>query len=166
MAATSNDPRNPRVVPREGVPRIVYGNWTEASAQSFLAGELVSIDASGDVTVSATGASTAVYGIAVEDAEGSGASSSVSALIKIEQDDDVIMLITDGSGSAAAHTNCVVGEDYDLLVTSNLHSVNYEDTTNPAFVFVEGLDDSTGTATNYGKFRILASVLDDGVVAS
>ena len=166
MAASSFDPRNPRVVPREGVPRIVHNAWTEASAQSFVAGELVSIDASGDVTVSATGAGTAIYGIALADAGGSGASSSVTQLLKIEQDDDVIMYITDGSGSGAAYTNCVVGEDYDLLVTSHLHSVNYADTTNPAFVFVEGIKDSTGAATQYGKFRILASVLDDGVVAS
>lgn len=166
MAATSFDPRNPRIVPRHGVPRIVHYGWTEASTQSFKAGELVSIDGSGDVTVSATGASTAIYGIALADAGGSGASSSVTKLMKIEQDDELIMLVTDASGSAAASSNCVAGEDYDLLVTSGIHSVNYADTTNPAFVFIEEVKDSTGTATNYGKFRVLASVLDDGVVAS
>jgi hypothetical protein len=163
MAATSNDPRNPRIVPRHGVPRILKLG-TEAASQSFKAGEFVSVDASADVTVSATGASTAIYGIAVSDATGSGSASVY--VQKIEQDDDLIMLITDASGSGAAHTNCKVGEDYDLLVTSNLHSVNYADVTNPAFVFVQGIDDAAGSATNYGRFRVLASVLDDGVVAS
>ena len=163
MAATSFDPRNPRIVPREGIARILLLG-TEVASSSFKAGELVSVDASGSVSVSATGASTAVYGIAMADAAGS-ASTSVYAQ-KIEQDDDVIMLVTDGSGSAAAYTNCAVGEDYDLLVTSGIHSVNHADTTNPAFVFVEGIKNAAGTATNYGKFRVLAAVLDDGVVAS
>jgi hypothetical protein len=161
--ATSFDPRNPRIVPRHGVPRILKLGL-EAASQSFKAGEFVSVDASADVTVSATGASTAVYGIALADAAGS--TSTAVYVQKIEQDDDLIMLITDASGSGAAYTNCKVGEDYDLLVTSNLHSVNYADTSNGAFVFIQGIDDAAGTATNYGRFRVLSSVLDDGVTAS
>jgi hypothetical protein len=164
MAATSFDPRNPRIIPNNGgLPRILKAGL-EASTQSFYAGEFVSVDASADVTVSATGASTAVYGIAMADAAGS--TSTAVYVQKIEQSDDIIMFITDASGSGAAYTNCVVGEDYDLLVTSHLHSVNYADTTNPAFVFVQGIDDAAGNATQYGRFRVLSSVLDDGVTAS
>jgi hypothetical protein len=157
------DPRNPKIICRYGIAPI-SAEFVEGSTQSFDAGEFVDVDASGAITVSATGASTGICGIALEAA--SGTASTALRVQVVDANDEVIMLITDASGSGAAHTNCVPGVDYDLLVSSNIHSVNYADVTNPAFLFVSGINDSTGTATNYGRFKILASVTQmDGVVS-
>ena len=157
MAATSFDPRNPKIISRYGIAPLNSSSVGEGASQSFKAGELVTLDASGAVSVAATGASTAIFGIAQEDAAGS-ASNNITVQ-QIGAEDEIVMLITDASGSGAAYTNCVVGQDYDLLVTSGIHSVNHADTTNPVFVFTGGINDATGTATNYGRFRVLPALV-------
>jgi hypothetical protein len=159
MAATSFDPRNPQIISRYGIAPI-NSEGVEAASQSFKAGALVALDASGGVSIAATGASTSFFGIVQKDAV---LASTVMPVQEVSAEDEVRMLITDASASVGAHTNCVPGVAYDILVTSGLFSINHADTTNPAMIFVRGINDAAGTATNYGRFRIVSSVATSGL---
>ena len=159
MAATTFDPRNPQIISRYGIAPI-NNEGVEGASQSYKAGALVTLDASGAITIAATGASTSFFGIVQKDA---AAASTAMPVQEIAEEDEIRMLITDASGSAAAHSNCTVGVAYDILVTSGVFSINHADTTNPAMIFVRGINDAAGSATNYGRFRVVASVATSGL---
>ena len=114
MAATSFDPRNPQIISRYGIAPI-NNEGVEGASQSYKAGAFVTLDASGAVTIAATGASTSFFGIVQKDA---AAASTAMPVQEVSSEDEVRMLITDASGSVGAHTNCVPGVAYDILVTS------------------------------------------------
>jgi len=156
--ATSFDPRNPKIIAKYGIAELC-SEAVEGSGQSYKAGELVQIDASGKVTVAA--ASSGIYGIVQEDA--SGTASTATTVQLLGPDDELQMLIVNSAGSAQAHTSAVPGVGYDLNVTSNIHGVDIGTTSNAHFIFVRGIDDSAGDATNYGRFRVLLS--DNQVIA-
>ena len=152
MAATSFDPRNPKIICRYGIAEITSES-VEGASQSFKAGALVELDSSGAITAASDAlASAGLYGIVQKDAT---AASTVMPVQVIGADDQLDMYITDGSGSAQAHTNLIPGIAYDLVVTSGIYSVNAADTTGGALVFVSGIDDAAGAATSRGRFRLL-----------
>jgi len=151
MAITSNDPRNPKLIPTHGVPEVVYG-LLEADSQSFKAGELVYLS-SGAVTVYA-GRDAPVFGIALKDGTNVTSGNTEIPVALIRPDDMVLIQVEDGSGNLeASNTTCVPGTAYDIIVSSNHHRIDSSDTTNPAFVFVGEVLDATGAATYWGKFR-------------
>ena len=151
MAITSFDPRNPRIVPANGVPQIVQ-NLLEANSQSFKAGELVQL-ASGAVSVAAAG-DAPVMGIALADATNVSASNASIPVMIIKPDDEVFIQVSDGSGSLeTATTTCKAGVAYDIEVTSGLHTLASDDTTNPKFVFIDAIYDAAGSAGYWARVR-------------
>jgi hypothetical protein len=150
MAATM-DPRNPRIVPRNGVPQIT-SRYLEANSQSFKAGELVYFN-SGAVTVAAVG-DVPVAGIALTDATNVSTGNITIPVQLLGPDDEIYIRVSDGSGSyETANTTCVPGVAYDFNVASNLWSIDSADTTNPKLVFIEALYDATGTATQWARCK-------------
>lgn len=151
MAITSFDPRNPRIVPTKGVPQI-NSHYAEANSQSFKAGELVAFS-SGTVTASTTG-DLPVAGIALADATNVTSGNATIPVMLLNPDDEIYIMVTDGSGNLeAANTTCVPGVAYDTEVVSNHHTLASDDTTNPKFVFIEPLYDSTGTVTYWARCK-------------
>jgi len=154
MAATF-DPRNPKIQATSGkIAQIMHG-YKEAAAQTFLAGQFVYANA-GAITVTADG-NTPVLGIAQIDAT---TTSSASAKIEIPvqvigPDDEVLIQVCDASGILqASNTTCVPGISYDLqTVSTNLHYIDSSDVTNDKFVYLGPVNDATGTATYWGRFR-------------
>jgi hypothetical protein len=145
------DPRNPRIIPGNGVPQIT-SRFSEANSQSFKAGEFVYFS-SGAVTVAAVG-DVPFAGIALTDATNVSSGNIVIPVQLVGPDDEVQIRVSDGSGSyEAANTTCVPGVAYDFNVASNLWSIDSSDTTNPKLVFIEALFDSTGTVTQYARTK-------------
>ena len=150
MAAVM-DPRNPRIVPGNGVPQIT-SRYSEGNSQSFKAGELVYFS-SGAVTVAAVG-DVPVAGIAMTDATNVSTGNITIPVQLLGPDDEIYIKVQDGSGSGeAANTTCVPGVAYDFNVASNLWAIDSADTTNPKLVFIEGLFDSTGTVTQWARCK-------------
>jgi hypothetical protein len=151
MAITSFDPRNPRVIPHNGVPQIT-DRYSEANSQSFKAGQFV-VMSSGAVSVGAAGDSP-IFGIALADATSVSSGNIVIPVEVINQDDDVLIQVAASGGTVeAANTTCVPGVAYDIQVASNHCTINSSDTTNPKFVFVEAIKDAAGDATYWGRFK-------------
>lgn len=153
MAVTSFDSRNPKVQATSGKIPQILDNYLEANSQSFKAGQFVYVNA-GAVTVSADG-DVPVMGIALEDATNVSTGNIAIAIQVLGPDDEVLIQVCNTSGSLeAANTTCKPGVAYDLqTVSTNLHYIDSSDTTNPKFVFVGPVYDSTGTATYWGRFR-------------
>ena len=157
MAATSFDPRQPRIVSRNGIPQIVHGAY-EDDSESFVAGALVYLDASGSVNECVTGLTDIdIAGIALEDAVNSS-SASVYGVHEVPfqailPGDQIEMQVCNNSGSLeAANTTCKPGLAYDLKDVSGLHYVNSADTSKGALIFVEPILDADGTASYWGRF--------------
>ena len=162
--ASTMDPRNPKIIARYGLPQIVT-NSAEANSQSFKAGEFVYLNA-GAVTVAATGASTLIWGIALTDATTVSSGNIDIPVQLLANDCEIQMKVSSDSTIAnyeAANTTCAQGVDYDIVVASNLFFVDSSDTTNPAVTFIDAIYDSAGAATEWGRFRPLAAVLQVGV---
>lgn len=149
--AAEMDPRNPRIIPGNGVPQIT-SRHLEANSQSFKAGEFVYFN-SGAVTVAAVG-DVPVAGIALTDATNVSTGNITIPVQILGPDDEVEIMVQDGSGSyETANTTCVPGVAYDFNVASNLWAIDSADTTNPKLVFIEALYDSTGTATQWARCK-------------
>ena len=152
MAATSFDPRNPRIVSSNGKVPQVTSRYSEANSQSFKAGEPVYF-ASGGVTVAAVG-DVPLAGIALKDATNVSTGNVVIQVQIIGPDDEVYIMVQDASGSyEAANTACVPGIAYDFNVASNLWAIDSADVTNPKLVFVEALFDAAGAATQWARCK-------------
>ena len=162
--ASTVDPRNPTIIARYGLPQIVT-NSAEANSQSFKAGELVYLNA-GAVTVAATGASTLIWGRALTDATTVSTGNITIPVELLTIDCEIQMKVSSDSTIAnfqAANTTCAQGVVYDIVVASNIFFVDSSDTANPAVVFIDAVYDAAGAATDVGRFRPLAAVLQVGV---
>lgn len=151
--ATTFDPRNPKIQGTSGkVPQIVYDAY-EANSQSFLAGQFVYSNA-GAITVSADG-DVPVLGIALKDATNVTSGNIEIPVALIGPDDEVLIQVCTSAGVLeASNTTCSPGVAYDIqTVDTNLHYIDSSDTTNPKFIFIGPVLDSTGAATYWGRFR-------------
>lgn len=162
MAVTSFDPRNPQIqLSGSSIPQIIYG-VKEAASQSFKAGQFVVL-ASGLVSImpDSSGGDNAPLGVALKDGTTeSSASLAIEIPIQvIDPNTEVLITVADTSGTVeASNTACVIGASYDLQrVSTNLDYINSGDTGNPTFIYVGPVLNAAGTASNQGRFRLLAA---------
>jgi hypothetical protein len=156
MAVTSFDPRQPQIQGASGkVGQIIHG-LLESDSQTFKAGQLVYVHASGGITVTADG-DTPVVGIALADGTNESSASVTNATIPVQvigPDDEVLIQVTTGGTLQASDTTCKVGIGYDLeTVSTNLHYIDSADTSNQKFVYVGPILDAAGASTYWGRFR-------------
>lgn len=155
MAVTSNDPRGPYILPKgDTVPAIQYG-ILEANSQSFKAGHFVYL-ASAAATLY-PGGDLPLYGIAMKDAT-NVTSGNIEIPIAVITPDDLVAInvATSADVLEAANTTCAVGSDYDTNTGASIPSyIDSSDTTHGCFRFQGELNDSTGSASYRGIFRLL-----------
>ena len=156
MAVTSFDPRNPQIQGASGkVGQIIHG-LLESDSQTFKAGQLVYVHASGGITVTADG-DTPVIGIALADGTNESSASVTNATIPVQligPDDEILIQVTTGGTLQASDTTCKVGIGYDLeTVSTNLHYIDSGDTSNQKFVYAGPILDAAGASTYWGRFR-------------
>jgi hypothetical protein len=151
----SFDPRNPVIKSRYGLPEIIPAA-TEAGSTSFEAGELVYYAASALVTVAT--ASSLIAGVALVDSTSASPGTAAVPVQLILPDDEVqIRVASDTSGTLALASTLDVGNDYAIDVTSNLCFIDSSDTTGGQFIFVAPINDSAGTSTYWGRFKLAES---------
>jgi len=160
MAVTSWDPRNPRIQPHAGgsIPQIVYGRDEDAS-ETFKAGELVYLDATGQVNSipDSSGGTVPVAGIAMKDATTTSASNAIEIpIMMITPETEILIQVANNSGTLeASDAACYPGLAYDLqAVSTNLQYINSFDKTNPLFVYVGPVLNAAGASTYWGRFRL------------
>jgi hypothetical protein len=155
MAVTSNDPRGPYILPKNGgMPTVVYG-ILEADSQSFKAGHLVYL-ASGAATLY-PGGDLPVYGIALKDAT-NVTSGNIEIPIQVITPEDIVVFTVANSSDVpeAATTTCAEGTSYDTNTASSYPSyIDSSDTTNPCFRFQGAVLEADGSASNRGYFRLV-----------
>ena len=156
MAAISNSPLAPYVVPRGNeVPTIEYGHL-EANSQTFKAGNFVYLN-SGAVTLSADG-DVPVYGIALKDATNVTSGNIEIPIQVIDTGDTVSITVASGDTPQASNTTCAVLTAYDLNAGTTITSmIDSGDTTHPKFVFLAPQYKADGSASNRGYFKLLAA---------
>lgn len=160
MAATSFDPRNPQLQSQgSNIPEIVYG-ILEANSQSFKAGQIVYLTSNAaTIMPDSSGGNTPVLGIAQKDATNVSTGNIEIPIAIIDSNYDILIQVaTDGGVLEAANTTCVPMTSYDLQrVSTNLDYINSGDTGNPSFMFVSEVLLADGSASTWGKFRLLAA---------
>jgi len=156
MAAISNSPLAPYVVPRGNeVPTIEYGHL-EANSQTFKAGNFVYLN-SGAVTLSADG-DVPVYGIALKDATNVTSGNIEIPIQVIDTGDTVSITVASGDTPQPCNTTCAVLTAYDLNAGTTITSmIDSSDTTHPKFVFLSPQYKADGSASNRGYFKLLAA---------
>lgn len=156
----SFDPRNPQVISHYGIPQIVPGR-TEAASTSFKAGELVYYVAGAPTVVTA---STTVNGIALADStNASPGAASIPVQLIGPEDEVLIRVASDASGTLALASTLQAGNDYAIDVTSNLVYINSADTSGGQFVFIAPVYDAAGNSTYWGRFK---PVYNKGITAN
>lgn len=139
-----------------GDPDIRFLPESDDTALDFISGDLVYL-ASGLVTIAANDA--VIFGVALASATGTVNTPIPVSVINTSQ--------TWTAQSNAAQTAANVGEDYDLVVTTAIGSVNVGSTTNPAVCVID-LDSRDGAVTAAGGrllVRFLPAVLQQQVGA-
>ena len=150
MATTSFDPRNPTVLSHYGVPQIIPP-ILETASTDFKAGEMVYF-ASGLPLVAT--ASTTVCGIALEDSTNASPGTAMIPVQVIGPEDEVLIRVaSDTSGTLALASTLIAGNDYAIDVTSNLVYADSSDTSAGAFIFIAPVLDAAGDSTYWGRFK-------------
>jgi len=155
MAANSNDPRMPYVVPQgDTIPRIWYG-ISEANSQSFKAGNFVYLD-----TAAATlypGGDHPLFGIALKDATNVSSGNIEIPIMQVTPDDVVsITVATSADVPEAADTTCAIGTSYDTNAGTTISSmIDSSDTTHPCFRYQGPQYNADGSVSNRGYFRLV-----------
>ena len=163
MAATSWNPKQPRLMPKNGsIPEIFM--FPEAAAQSYKAGALVYLDATnGRVTACADGA-TLITGIAMKDAT---TVTSADAPVQIIQPGDLLYITCydESDGAEVAANTLKAGFTYDLEVDANgvcYAEYDTEHATTEELIFVQPVYDANGDSTNVGIFQVETTALTFG----
>jgi hypothetical protein len=155
MAAISNSPLQPYIVPRGGeVPAITYGHL-EANSQTFVKGNFVYLN-SGAVTLY-PGGDLPLYGIAMRDAT-NVTSGNVEIPIQVITPDDVVSITVATSTDVpeAANTTCAVMTAYDTNAGTTITSmIDSSDTGNACFRYQGPQYNADGSVSNRGYFRLL-----------
>lgn len=153
MSATM-DPRNPKIISHYGIPQIT-DKYSETNSMSFKAGEFVKFDGSGAVSVAVENDGF-IHGIALADATNVSTGNITIPVELLGPNDEVQIQVVNTSGTLeAADTACVPGDAYDIRVASNIWYVDSADTTSGSLVFIEAIQDSTGSSTYWGRFKPL-----------
>jgi len=155
MAAISNSPFKPYVVPRGNeVPTIEYGHL-EANSQTFVEGNFVYLN-SGAVTICG-GGDLPIYGIAMKDATNVTTGNAEIPIQVIDTGDTVsITVATSADVPEVCNTTCAVLTAYDINAGTTITSmVDSSDTTNPCFVFLSPQYAADGSASKRGYFKLL-----------
>ena len=157
MAAISDSPLKPYVVPRGNeVPTIVYGHL-EANSQTFVVGNFVYLN-SGAVTLY-PGGDLPLFGIAMKDAT-NVTSGNAEIPIQVITPDDVVSITVATSADVpeVCNTTCAVMTNYDTNAGTTITSmIDSSDITNACFRFQGPQYDSNGDATTRGYFRLIAA---------
>ena len=157
MAAISDSPLKPYIVPRGNeVPAIVYGHL-EANSQTFVVGNFVYLN-SGAVTLY-PGGDLPLFGIAMKDATNVTSGNAVIPIQVITPDDVVsITVATSADVPEASNTTCAVMTNYDTNAGTTITSmIDSSDTTNPCFRYQGPQYDADGTVSDRGYFRLIAA---------
>ena len=156
MAAISNSPLKPYVVPvGNEVPTLEYGHL-EANSQTFVEGNLVYLS-SGAVTICSN--TDPVYGIAMKDATNVTTGNAEIPIQVIKMDDTISFTVaTSADVPEPCNTTCAVLTAYDYNAGTTLTSmIDSSDTTNGKFVFLSPQYKADGSASNRGYFSIIAA---------
>lgn len=156
MALAAWNYGQPKIQPGPCVPQIIHGNL-EADSQTFKAGHLVYLNA-GAVTYY-PGGDLPVMGRALADAT-NVTSGNVEIPIEVigPNDEVLIQVATSADVVETSNTTCVVGVAYDTNADVTVPSyVDSSDTTNPCFVFLGPVYDTSGDATTWGRFRLMSA---------
>ena len=148
------DKGQPYIVKKNGVPEILHG-WYEANSQTMYAGEFCMSSVSASTIIPATTGDVEILGIALRAATNVTSGNVEIPVQLIDQDDEIYMRVTNNSGVLEdVDTTCKLGLAYDILVTSNAHTINSSDTTNPKFIYLGPRLDVNGDKVLYwGRFR-------------
>ena len=150
MATTSFDPRNPQILCHSGVPQIVPA-ILETASKDFKAGEFV-VYTSGKPTI--VTASTKISGIALVDSTNASPGTAMVPVQLIGPDDEVLIRVaSDTSGTLALASTLKAGNDYAVDITSNLCYVTSGDTSAGQFIFIAPVLDAAGSSTYWGRFK-------------
>ena len=154
---------NPRIMTRagHGIPDIV--EIAEANSQTFTVGQLVY-----DAGSSADGAATVVasdgqlvLGIAQKPGTNVTSANTTIPVEVIRPGDRVAMQCYDTSDAAVkAASNFLRGKAYGLILASNVHYADFDETTADAVVFIEPLDSTN--KPYWGIFEFLDGVCQVG----
>lgn len=162
MAKTAWDPRHPRIERQSGscVPRILYDIY-EADSETFVAGDLVKLDSSGDV-VAATAGDAQIAGIAMKSATNVTSGNIEIPVQFFTTETDILIQVSASGTLEAANTACEPGECYDIILDSNSEfwTLDSDDTTNPVFIYLEPIKDVNGDATYWARVRPILGELD------
>ena len=159
MAASSWDPRQPRIVGPEGGIAPIY-KFKEGSTQSYKAGTLVAAAASTGLIAAFATSGTAITGIAMEDASGTA---STAAHVQIIRPGDRVQFtcydVSDGAETSAS--NFVAGATYDIEVVSGVCYAEHDSVhaTTEELIFVQPVYDVNGDSTTEGIFMIEGAAL-------
>ena len=157
MAAISNSPLKPYVVPvGNEVPTLEYGHL-EANSQTFVEGNFVYLN-SGAVTLCG-GGDVPIYGIAMKDATNVTTGNAEIPIQVIKMNDTVsITVATSADVPEVCNTTCAVLTAYDVNAGTTITSmIDSSDTSNPCFTFLSPQYNADGSASNRGYFSIIAA---------
>ena len=157
MAANSNDPRMPYIMPRGNeVPALTYG-ILEGNSQSFVAGNFVYLSSAAAVLYG--GGDQTLFGIAAKDATNVSSGNIEIPIYAIGPDDVVsITVATSADVPEASNTTCALITNYDTNAGTTITSmIDSSDTTNACFRYQGPQYDADGTASNRGLFRLIAT---------
>ena len=166
MAAKSWDPKNPQLLWSQGgiQPQIDPTGLEEAS-QTYKAGCVVKLDTTSgeveEIAAASSGAFTAagIYGLAMVDASGTA---STAAPVQVFKVGDIYKMYITSSGTAALASTLVPGKNYGVYVDANQVTCVDGAVTNQDMVTYLG-PIGNDSASYYGKFRFLGSVLQSNV---
>lgn len=136
------------------------GDWKvvileEAASQSFVAGDILKIDSSGQVTIGAaagddmTSSSTTVAGIAIEDASGT-TGAKIQVLVPANDSAELCLPVTHGTPASALTDHNQVSDTYVLTNDANSVWSVAIDTTSNAIVTVMEVDPTYAEGEQYG----------------
>ena len=163
MAASSWNPKCPRILTDAAGGIAPVYSFPEGSTQTYKAGALVYLEASsGQITICGDSA-TKIAGIVLEDASTTQTTSQKVQIIR--PGDRMVFTCYDDSDSAEyAASNYKAGFSYDIELISGVAYAEYdsEHATTEELIFIEEVLDSTGTSTTQGIFQVEATALNFG----
>ena len=156
MAATSWNPKQPRIraTAGGGIPEI--RTMKEAASQSYKAGALVYLDSSNGLVTALADGGAVIAGIVQEDASGTVSTAAHVQIIK--PGDDVLLICYDESDTAEVLASTYkAGFTYDTEIDANgvaYAEYDNEHATNVQWIFISPVLDAAGASTNWGVFQL------------
>jgi hypothetical protein len=150
MAATSWNPKQPKIVTRDGgIPEVL--TFKEEASQTFKAGTPVKLDG-GEVEIAQDG-TVGFLGIAMEDASGT---TNAAIRVQVVRPGDRIVAKVTNNGTDALPTTLTQGMAYGFYIDAD--SVFYadaNDATTHILYYNAPVYDATGASTYWGYFSLV-----------